>query len=60
MEKIQNVVGSLVQDFESDSILGGDIFHGWNVVLEMVDEMRCNGEGFIIKINFEKAFDWVD
>lgn len=53
-------MGSLVWDTQMAYIHGCDIFYRIIIAFEAIQEMRCNGEGFVLKIDFKKAYDCMD
>lgn len=38
-------------------IMDQNIFDGLMVASKVVDEMRRHGEGFLLKVNFDKAYE---
>lgn len=58
--RLRGVIGKLVQDSQSAFIKGRNIFYGWTVASEVLDEMRRTGDEMVFKIDFEKAYDCVN
>lgn len=58
--RLRGVVGKLVRDMQSTFIREKNIFEGWTVALEFMDDLRCSGDGMLFKIYLEKAYDYVD
>ena len=59
--KLRLVVGSVVSESQSAFIKGKQILDGILIAIEVVDEARrLNKELLLFKVDFEKAYDFVD
>lgn len=50
----------LVSFTQTAFIQGRNIYDGWILVAEVVDLIKRNKSGIIFKLDFEKAYDWVN
>lgn len=58
--RLEGGIGKLVRDTQSSFIKGRNIFEGWMMSSEMLDEMKRVGNCIVFKIDFEKTYDNVD
>lgn len=59
--RLRLVIGSVISDSQSRFIKGRQILDGILVANEVVDEARkCKNELILFKVDFEKAYDFID